>query len=79
MYGPLLTFLLKKNILIQFLTNKQKENNMRMSTALLRGENTKYAIDEAFIWDNTPEGDDFWEEIHNEYYEYYKEKELKQE
>lgn len=51
----------------KFIDNLIKENMEPEDTLLvLLGGDGDYTIDNAFCWEDTPEGDDFWSEKHSQ-------------
>jgi len=55
----------KLGIKTRFLKNFKKEHaNPEISLQLINNHENFYGfIDDAFVWDNTPEGYDYWHEI----------------
>ena len=64
----LFLFLKKNGALIQFCRNIRWQNNSTVLTALNKccaGSRIDHSIDNAFIWDKTPEGEDFWSHLYD--------------
>ena len=65
MYPLLMKFLLEENVLDKFIVNKA--NN----TKTMKMSNSKVLlIDEAFMWNESPEGQEFWLGVEAKYQEY---------
>lgn len=60
--GTLEAFLRKEKVLTKFKANKK-----RRGKSYEKRDIETFEIDTAFIWNQTPEGLDFWRELHEKY------------
>ncbi len=63
-------FLINRNLLEKFKHNLHNNYPPRVLRELLiHNYSPKFLIDAAFRWDETPEGEDFWNEVEDEWIE----------
>jgi len=61
-------FLDKKNAYERFRRNLWTEKKLTVNQ-FLKSENQRYYFINSFVWDDTPEGYDFWDELSNDWNE----------
>jgi len=66
----LVTFLLERQALDKFHSNLNNEDIINMSTACST-INVKAVIFNSFFWSQTPEGDAYWDSLHQEFSSFY--------
>ena len=62
-------FLLEQDALDKFIVNKANDSEPFHYTNSAKSENV---IDSSFIWKDTPEGEDFWDKLDNQYVTLYR-------
>ncbi len=72
MYPLLMKFLLEKDVLSQFISNRIKGNENNSLPSIIINYNGAHTIDAAFLWQDTKQGYAFWKKLHEEYRELYK-------
>lgn len=73
----LIHFLIKEKAFEKFVNNSAHYLNLnksRFSNQFIAGLSRKFAIAQAFIWKNTKEEFDFWNNVHYKYTKYYEQK-----
>ena len=66
----LFKFLLEEDILEPFIKNRD-EFDSTVSDTRANISSPKYLIDQAFFWDKTQEGNDFWANMRDKYVKYF--------
>lgn len=60
----------------QFINNLRNEGSEPQDIlSVLLGDDGKWTIDNAFCWEDTPEGEDFWSEKHSQLIDLWEENE----